>query len=174
MNHTELTTKAIKWLLSQGHAIVLSEIKCFNTSGEIVDALGFKSQISTLVECKASRADFLADKNKHFRKESHKGVGQHRYYLCEPDIIKPEDLPAKWGLLYATKRGIKKVVYPAGLNSEQEMMQDYNHHSERTMLISTIRRLGVFQDGIEGKVFFKEKLDEIAAMQKAEPNGDGE
>lgn len=89
--------------MSQGHAIVLSEIKCFNTSGEIVDALGFKSQISTLVECKASRADFLVDKNKHFRKESHKGVGQQRYYLCEPDIIKPEDLPAKCGKLFITK-----------------------------------------------------------------------
>lgn len=157
--HNELTQKAVKWLFNQGHSIVLSEIKCYNVSGEIVDALGFKSQTSTLVECKVSRADFLADKNKPFRIRPEKGVGQFRYYLCPENIIVPADLPPKWGLLYATKRGIKKVIYPFGYTSEEAMMQDYCHHSERTMLISTIRRLGVFQDGIEGKVYFKEKYE---------------
>jgi hypothetical protein len=33
-------------------------------------------------------------------------MGQRRYYLCPPEIIKLEDLPKKWGLLWAEKRRI--------------------------------------------------------------------
>lgn len=161
LTHAELNLRAVKWLLSQGCSVAVSEIKCYNNTGEIIDALGFHSQLSTLIECKTSRSDFLADKKKNFRKDPARGVGQHRYFLCEKDIIKPSDLPRKWGLLWVTGRGIKKVVYPTGWESEQRFKHEYNHASERSILISAVRRLGVFQDGIEGKVFFKEKKGEI-------------
>lgn len=158
VTHTELNQRAVKWLFSQGCSVVASEIKCWNNTGEIIDALGFTSQYSILVECKASRNDFLADKHKPFRKEPERGVGQLRYYLCPPDIIKTEDLPERWGLLYTRGTQIKKVIYPHAYLEEKKFEQPFNHLSERTILLSVCRRLGVYEKGIEGKVFFKEKM----------------
>ena len=46
--------------------VVLSEQAC--VSGEMPDAIGWKrANHSVLVECKVTRADFLADRGKPFR-----------------------------------------------------------------------------------------------------------
>lgn len=164
LTHTELNQRAIKWLLSNGCSVAISEIKCWNNSGEIVDALGFRSDCSILIESKASRADFLADRHKRFRITPELGVGQLRYYLCEKDIIRPEDLPDKWGLLYIAGSTIRKIVTPP--YQEKEFYHTHNHLSERSILISACRRLGVFEQGILGKVFFKEKPADIKLLSQ--------
>ena len=49
---------------------------------------------------KISKSDFKADAKKDFRSCESKGIGQLRYYACPEGLIKPEELPPKWGLIY--------------------------------------------------------------------------
>jgi hypothetical protein len=70
--------------------------------GERPDALGWDGTgFSTLIECKASRADFLADRRKVFRDVGcwHLGMGQRRFYMTPPKLLLPADVPERWGLL---------------------------------------------------------------------------
>ena len=60
------------------------------------DAIGWKRAChSVLVECKISRADFLADRDKPFRQKPEFGVGSERFYLV-PEGLAPQKkcLPA--------------------------------------------------------------------------------
>lgn len=106
LSHSELNRIACKWLLSLGCSIVLSELKTWGTF-EIADAIGFKSSYSILVESKTSRANFLADKKKPWRMEPASGMGNYRLFLCQQGIIKPDDLPNKWGLIYSMGNKIR-------------------------------------------------------------------
>lgn len=82
-----------------GCAVVASEIPGHS---EIPDAIGWSTAgYSTLVECKASRSDFLRDQKKYFRRVSEMGVGMQRFYLTPPGLLSPEELPEGWGLLEA-------------------------------------------------------------------------
>jgi hypothetical protein len=58
---------------------------------------------SVVVECKVSRADFLADANKPFRLKPEEGLGCERLYMAPQGIIPLEELPANWGLLECNK-----------------------------------------------------------------------
>lgn len=60
---------------------------------------------SIVFECKVSHADFLADMEKAARQDNFSGMGDLRYYVCPPGIIKPEEVPGRWGLIYATPKG---------------------------------------------------------------------
>ena len=98
MTHQKLVQKAVAWLRSYRCGVVLSEQAC--VSGEMPDAIGWKRAChSVLVECKVSRADFLADREKPFRQNPEQGVGCERYYLTPAGLIRPEELPTRWGLL---------------------------------------------------------------------------
>lgn len=111
MNHDELVQVAKKWLVgTAGCAFAVGEIMSCN--GEIPDAIGFKSDSSILVECKTSRSDFLADKKKPFRIKPEKGMGDHRYFLCPPDVIKQTDDLNGWGLLWISKGRVRQIVNP--------------------------------------------------------------
>ena len=77
---------------------MLSEQSC--ASGETPDVIGWKGRCrSVLIECKVSRADFLADREKPFRKDPSLGMGCERFYLTPAGLIRPAELPGKWGLL---------------------------------------------------------------------------
>ena len=52
-----------------------------------------------LVECKVTRADFLADAAKPFRLKPEDGMGSQRFYLAPTRIVRAEELPRHWGLL---------------------------------------------------------------------------
>jgi hypothetical protein len=111
MVHADLVQTALKWLVgSCGCAFAVSELVSY--AGEIPDAIGFKSDRSIIVECKTSRSDFLADKDKPFRREPEKGLGDHRYFLCPEGIIKPDDELNGWGLLYLKNGKIRRIVCP--------------------------------------------------------------
>lgn len=66
---------------------------------ERCDALLFCSNNSYLIETKISRSDFLADFKKEHRVNGGL-IGNYRYYACPVGLIKPEELPEKWGLIY--------------------------------------------------------------------------
>lgn len=71
---------------------------------------------SAIIEVKVSHADFKADQKKWHRGEvaENKGMqaGRLRWYLCPEGIIKPDELPEKWGLLYWNGKKIDIVVAP--------------------------------------------------------------
>jgi len=83
------------------------------------DVFGFTRYNSVLIECKASRSDFLADKKKPFRQNPQEGVGNTRYYLVNEGVAKPEEMPEGWQLLEAIDENTIRVspsFNPFGIN----------------------------------------------------------
>jgi hypothetical protein len=138
MTHEDLVEQAIHWLRRIRCGIVLSEQAC--ASGEVPDAIGWRGQChSVLVECKISRADFLADRAKLFRQRSALGLGCERYYLGPASLIEPKELPAGWGLL-ESRRGKAVLVHAAtGKNLRSARGLRY----EMNLLLCSLRRVEV-------------------------------
>ena len=71
---------------------------------------------SALIEVKTSHADFLADRKKWCRSDiagkCGRQAGMMRWYLCPEGVIKKDELPEKWGLLYWDGKKIRPVVAP--------------------------------------------------------------
>ena len=130
MTHAQLVRMAEEWLRRCYRCgIVLSEQSC--TDGETPDVIGWKKKCrSVLIECKISRADFLADREKPFRKEPARGMGCERFYLVPQGLIRVQELPACWGLLEAKGRRVLISARPgrqsqrdqSGLMREMELL----------------------------------------------------
>ncbi|HET7893725.1 MAG TPA: hypothetical protein VFL34_19500 [Candidatus Sulfotelmatobacter sp.] len=137
MTHAQLVEKAVRWLRSYRCGVVLSEQAC--VSGEMPDAIGWKrANHSVLMECKISRADFLADRCKPFRQKPEQGVGCERFYLTPPALVKPEELPPGWGLL-EWRRGRIEVVQASAKNLRTAAGLRY----EMNLLLASLRRVEV-------------------------------
>jgi hypothetical protein len=137
MTHTQLIDRAIVWLRSYRCGIVLSEQAC--ASGEMPDAIGWKGNShSVVVECKVSRADFFADRDKPFRKNPEQGLGCERFYLTPPRLVQLEELPAGWGLLHSLQRKVE-VVRRSAKNLRSAQGLDY----EMNLLLASLRRVEV-------------------------------
>lgn len=143
MTHAELVVRAERWLKQRGCGVVIRDpFQSWTESGEQPDAIGWRDGISILVECKVSRADFLADKTKHFRLDPTKGMGDWRFYLTPPGVASPEDLPAGWGLIYALPRQIKQVQgVPSNCGWWNDRPFEGAKRSENKMLVSALRRM---------------------------------
>ncbi len=113
MTHDDLIPIAKRWLEGRKNCgFVFTEF--YSMTSEIPDAIGFQSYESWLVECKASRADFLSDKKKPHRIYPEKGMGRFRYYMCPTDLISVEELPKGWGLIYVNDKGKYRCVVDSG------------------------------------------------------------
>jgi hypothetical protein len=111
VKHAELVERAARWLHnSQKHSVVLVEIN--STGNECPDVIGWRGGFSTLVECKASRADFFADRKKVFRAHPEVGMGEHRWYCAPPGLLAVGDLPDGWGLVEPLARSMRVVRAP--------------------------------------------------------------
>jgi hypothetical protein len=114
--------------------VVLSEQACL--SGEMPDAIGWKRAChSVVVECKISRADFLADREKPFRQKQELGLGCERFYLTPTGMLRPEEMPSGWGLLELHNRKIK-LLWPAAKNLRTATGFRY----EMNLLLASLRR----------------------------------
>lgn len=118
MTHSDMCKLAVAWLKRPysrgGHGCKVAIDECITGwSGEIPDAIGYCStgqplrDGTVLVECKVSRADFLADRSKPHRQSG--GVGNWRYFMAPEGIIATEELPDRWGLVEVNARGHLKV-----------------------------------------------------------------
>jgi hypothetical protein len=137
MTHAQLVDRAVGWLRAYRCGVVLSEQAC--VSGEMPDAIGWKRAChSVLVECKVTRADFLADREKPFRLRPEKGVGSERFYLTPPALLKTEELPAGWGLL-ELRRGRIEMRQPSAKNLRTAAGFRY----EMNLLLASLRRVEV-------------------------------
>lgn len=101
ITHKELVKIAVKWAMGR-HNVVISERGAIN---EIPDVVGLHYAYTTLIECKASRADFQRDKFKITRRHSDICIGNYRIYCAPHGLLSEDDIPETWGLL---------EVYPSG------------------------------------------------------------
>lgn len=107
LTHKQLVEISYKWMVKNcGVGFAFKELKSMDE--EIPDVIGFDSWQSILIECKVSRGDFLSDQKKPHRK---KGMGCWRFYCCPKGLIKKEELPAKWGLIYVDSKGKARIEY---------------------------------------------------------------
>ena len=146
MKHSEIVDRAGRWLANRC-AIVLTELV---SGSETADAIGWDSAQSILIEAKTSHSDFKADAKKYFRHYPEMGMGQIRYYICEPGIIAPAEVPEPWGLLWCYEKIIR-------VQKEPETVKDYNQREEIKTLLSAVRRLGGYaaqakEDGVSMRV----------------------
>jgi hypothetical protein len=137
VTHAKLVELAVHWLRRYRCGVVLSEQAC--VSGEMPDAIGWKKAChSVLVECKISRADFLADRDKPFRQKPETGIGCERYYLAPKDLIGVEELPAGWGLLEVSGREVVKMK-----SSAKNLRSQTGFAYEMNLLLASLRRVEV-------------------------------
>lgn len=138
MTHELLVTEAVAWLRRYRCGIVLSEQAC--CTGEVPDVIGWKGKChSVLIECKVSRADFLADRQKPWRQNPDLGVGCERFYLAPSNLIKPQELPVGWGLLELSRRKVSIVTKPPRKN----LRSPEGFLTEMNLLLASLRRVEV-------------------------------
>jgi hypothetical protein len=145
--HDKQSALGAKWLKRNGFAVVGTEIVAAGCR-EQADAIGFRMSCSVVIESKVSRADFLADRKKPERNKG--GLGVYRFYICPPGVIREDDLPDKWGLLYADAGKVVEIVRPRGnvwppFSTRMEGWDKFKHEpnleAERQVLFSLCRRL---------------------------------
>src|SRR5258708_11868223 len=137
MTQEKLVKAEVAWLRSYRCGVVLSEQSC--ASGETPDAIGWKRAChSVVVECKISRADFLADREKPFRVKSEKGMGCERYYLASGGMIAAGELPEGWGLLELRGRLVEMVCA-----SSSKLRAAAGFRREMNLLLASLRRVEV-------------------------------
>lgn len=138
MTHLRLIDEAVRWLRSKYRCgIVLSEQSC--SSGEIPDAIGWKGRNhSVVIECKTSRADFLADSSKPWRINPDCALGCERFYLAPAGMISIEELPPNWGLLEIRGREIT-----IARKSRKNLRTVAGFANEMNLLLASLRRVEV-------------------------------
>lgn len=158
MTHAELCEIAKKWLKrpnsQRGHGchVALSECRS-GWGGEMPDAIGFRTASSdvetVVVEAKTSRADFLADFKKPHRTDG-EGMGLYRYYMCPEGLVKPEEVPERWGLLWVSSGGrVTALLGPAALSANSGTFMQFaaawqhqrNTERETWLLVRVMARI---------------------------------
>ena len=137
--HARLVGQAVDWLRrTYGCSIVLSEQYC--ATGEVPDAIGWKRKChSVVVECKASRGDFLADLGKPFRLKPEEGLGCERFYLVPRGLIRAQELPPHWGLLESKRGRVEMIVKPG----RKDLRSPLGLLKEMNLLLASLRRVEV-------------------------------
>ncbi|MGE3483157.1 MAG: hypothetical protein AB7L09_00110 [Nitrospira sp.] len=133
MTHDDLVTVAKKWLIKARQCtIVLTETQAQN--GETPDAIGWRGQLSILIECKTSLADFRRDLNKWFRNAG-PGIGQRRYFMAPQGVIPLVEIPSNWGLLEVDGNTVKTTKSVDLLYLDERVSA-----AEVPMLVAALRR----------------------------------
>lgn len=132
--HAQLVKAGAEWMAKYCDVVITEIASC---ASEEPDVIGWKNGYSKLIECKATRSDFLADKVKPFRVVPESGMGRERYYLAPVGLIGRHELPEGWGLLeYHAQTGKVKRLVSCGFFESHPL-------KEVRILISALRRIGV-------------------------------
>lgn len=134
MTHTELIEAAAKWAQRRRYRVVLRDVRC-NIVSEQPDVIAWKTHgASVVVEAKTSRADFLRDRHKAWRRYPEEGMGYERYYAVESESILDGSV-AGWGILVVNPGGRIRVAKKSGPFTKR------NEAAERTLLVSAVARV---------------------------------
>lgn len=142
LTHAELVTLAMRYLAAKRFRVMLAEP---GFRKERPDAIGFASGFSCLVECKATRRDFLKDSQKPFRADPALGVGTVRIYLTNPGVCSTDEVPDGWMLLEAGDRDTiivrkgDRTLLDGGclqMSSQEWLFKERNHEAEADLLYS--------------------------------------
>lgn len=144
--HYELCVKGATWIRQPKNrepwhsTYLFSCVELVCAGAENPDIYANNGTHSCVIEVKTSHADFMADQKKISRSNGEYAMGDYRYYLCPEGVIKPEELPEKWGLLYYKDGKISKVVQ-AALNPSPKIW-------DMLLMVSIMRR-----EGLLGKTY---------------------
>lgn len=129
--HKKMVRRMCAWLKMQRiSTVIIAELHTNNS--ETPDVIAWRGGASILIECKVSRADFLADHKKWFRQREKDGMGDTRYIAAPKGLVKADEVPEGWGLYE-----VDKVVR---LTKEARHMTA-DKRRECIMLVSALRRL---------------------------------
>lgn len=141
--HRQLVEIAYNWILKNASVgVAFKELK--SLASEIPDVIGFGAWESVMIEVKVSRSDFLSDKKKPHRS---KGMGNWRFYCCPKGMIRVDELPAGWGLIYVDEAGKPRVCHECRWkegkrwNRAAENRFECDMQEERRIMYTALRRL---------------------------------
>jgi len=140
MTHADLVERAGRWLAGTKRCVVVAT-EIVSACAETPDAIGWYMGNAILVECKASRGDFLADARKSFRQHPPSGLGAYRYYMTPPGLVSPKELPDRWGLVEVHANGVRVIRESQNADGPWGVaFPERNHRGETTILVSLLRR----------------------------------
>lgn len=84
-----------------------------SAKAEIPDAIGYRGDMTVVIEAKVSEADFAADQRKPSRIRLDLGMGTFRYYAVPEYLIEGYQVRDPWGLLYVNDAGEVSLVKEA-------------------------------------------------------------
>ena len=142
ITHRELCILSAKWLKQPGKnwTCPYVALEVVTASEETPDVFGWNYWSTVLIEVKVSRSDFLADAKKPFRQNPEDGLGAFRYYCSPEGLIKLNDIPGNWGLLWLRSGKIEVI--------KRAERQSPKAQKEITILSSIMRR-----EGVKPKIF---------------------
>jgi hypothetical protein len=133
MKHSDLVQIGKKWLIKARNCqVVLTETQA--QSGEVPDVIGWRGQLSILVECKTSLADFRKDLGKWYR-NSGPGIGQQRYFMAPKGVVPVREVPPGWGLLEVDKNIVRTTKKQDLLYFDERISS-----AEVPLLVAALRR----------------------------------
>lgn len=139
LTHTDLVRRAVVMARSSGYSVIFAEMAT-QESVYIPDVLAWQpgGRRSLLVECKASRSDFLADRKKPIHAAPEMFPGESRVYLVAEGVAKAEDVPPNWGLTVVRSKTSRLVIerLPTPLAPSVKRLQSEIHY-----LTKALRRL---------------------------------
>lgn len=137
LNHRLLCELGAKFLKTHKNYLLRCQyvvVEFVSICNESPDVYGYKGGSQTiLLEVKMSRSDFKADFKKRHRIHGN-GIGSNRYYLCPTNLIRIEELPENWGLLYCDNDG--KIT----VEKFSEYFEKRDFIDEMSVMYSIIRR----------------------------------
>ena len=137
LTHDQLVQRAVRWLRQPAHGryangqywrrsgcgVVVPEYHSW--TAEIADAFGMAhGGYSCAIECKVSRGDLLRDRRKP-KHQGHDSLGFEQLYLAPEGIIRPGDLPERFGVLELQGPRNKLVlVRPPMPNTDRDVIAE--------------------------------------------------
>lgn len=138
--HKAMVRRLANWLkYTKKQTVVITELHTRNS--ETPDVIAWNAAgVSTLIEVKVTRSDFLMDGKKWFRRRMEEGMGDTRYIAAPAGMLKAEEIPVGWGLLEVDEPDtsfprIRETAKPDWMESEKQR--------ECVVLISALRRLEI-------------------------------
>lgn len=109
--HKHLKRVALFWLKSKVTDLIATEVE-FANSYSVADAVGLnlKRREVRVIEVKATKGDFTRDTKLFGDKTSYFYHAHYSYIMCPENVIKPEEVPYGYGLIWVDENDVCNMV----------------------------------------------------------------